>query len=318
MRRMLLVLAVAASVLVAPAPAGAREGDGLRWAVTPSGPEGPNGRAAYDFEAKPGDVITDMVGVSNLSDAPITFTVYSTDAFTAPDGAFALLTGTTQPNDIGSWTDLTPKSYTVQPKKRADIAFTLRVPTNATPGDHAGGIVASVIERQTNPQGQQVNVDRRIAARMYLRVAGPVQPLVQVSSLNVVYGSPALPFGTGDLVVTYRLKNAGNVRVHGTAKVRASGLLGVSLGESEEITVPEMLPGAELSVQKRIPGVMSLGRLTAAVTVNAEAKEGRLPIASRSAAVWASPWGLVGLLVLVLGAVALVVRWRLRRRLLRA
>ncbi|GAA2631357.1 hypothetical protein GCM10010399_74420 [Dactylosporangium fulvum] len=313
-RALVLVALLLMPVLLVPATPAAAQNDDLRWAVIPSGPQGPNGRGAFEYEAKPGDVIADTVGVSNLTDQPITFTVYSTDAFTSADGAFSLFPAATPPKDLGTWTDLTPKSYTVQPKTRADIAFKLTVPLNATPGDHAGGIIASVVEQQTTAQGQQVNVDRRIAARIYLRVAGPVTPTVQVESLTVGYEAPALPFGTGDLVVTYRVKNAGNVRVHGTARVRATGPLGVGLGDAAEVTVPELLPGAEFTVQKRIPGVRSLGRLTASVTVNAEAKEGRLPVASRSASVWASPWGLAGLVVLLAGAAALVVRWRLRRR----
>lgn len=61
--------------------------------------------------------------------------------------------------------------------KRADIPFEFKVPANATPGDHIGGLVASVRQTEESADGQRPEVERRVAARVYLRVTGPVQAL---------------------------------------------------------------------------------------------------------------------------------------------
>jgi hypothetical protein len=303
---------LAAALVVPVPPAHAAPEDEFRWAVTPVGPSGPDGRSRYDYQARPGAQIQDRVAVWNLGTKPVNFSVYSTDAFTSSDGAFSLLTAAQPPKDIGTWTDLTPKTYTVQPQTRADIAFTINVPANATPGDHAGGIVASVVGAQTDAGGQRVDIDRRVASRVYLRVDGPVAPALAVESIQVDYANPANPFGGADMTVTYRVRNTGNIRVSGTAGIRARGPLGLKLGETGDIEVPEMLPGSEITVTRTIPGVFPAGWLTAQVSINPASSQGRLSAVNRGATIAAPPWALVGVLLLVIAAAAFVV-WRRRR-----
>ena len=147
-----------------------------RFSVQPSGPKGPTGRNHFIYDVAPGSTLFDYVGVTNLSDRPLTFQVYATDAFTTVDGAFSLLPANQEPTDVGSWTRVEQQSVTVKPGKRADIRFEITVPTNATPGDHIGGVIAAVRQSGVTADGQQVQVDRRVAARVYLRVTGDVAP----------------------------------------------------------------------------------------------------------------------------------------------
>ena len=180
----LLVTAVPAGAAPAPsptpdaAPAGAAPAadGGFRWAVQPSSKEGPTGRNYFVYDLAPGDRITDYVGISNLGTEPMTFSVYGTDAFTTDDGSFALLPASDKPTDVGSWIKFAQGRYTVQPGQRLDIPFRLTVPANATPGDHAGGVIGALAQIETDAAGQRINVDRRIAARVYLRVAGNSTP----------------------------------------------------------------------------------------------------------------------------------------------
>ncbi|WP_327010361.1 DUF916 domain-containing protein [Dactylosporangium sp. NBC_01737] len=305
---------LAAALVVSVPPAHAAPEDEFRWAVTPVGPNGPDGRSRYDYQVRPGTQIQDRVAVWNLGTKAVNFTVYSTDAFTSSDGAFSLLTAAQPAKDLGTWTDLTPKTYTVQPQTRADVAFTINVPVNATPGDHAGGIVASVVGTKNDAGGgQQVDIDRRVASRIYLRVDGPVTPGLAVESLQVDYANPANPFQGADMTVTYRVRNTGNIRVSGTAAVRARGPLGLNLGETGDIEVPEMLPGSEITVTRKISGVFPAVWLTAQVSINPVSSQGRLSAVNRGATIAAPPWALVGVLLLIIAAVALVV-WRRRRR----
>ena len=58
--------------------------------MQPSGPKGPTGRNHFIYDVAPGSTLFDYVGVTNLSDRPLTFQVYATDAFTTVDGAFSL------------------------------------------------------------------------------------------------------------------------------------------------------------------------------------------------------------------------------------
>ncbi|MFK3981606.1 WxL protein peptidoglycan domain-containing protein [Micromonospora sp. NPDC050397] len=316
--RALVLLSAAVTALVtaappalareAPAPGGADE---FRWAVQPSSPTGPTGRNQFVYDLAPGQQIDDHVAVTNLSAKPLTFTVYPTDAFTAVDGAFALLPASQPARDTGNWVGLDRKPLTVRPGQRVVVPFRLTVPKDATPGDHAAGVVASVSEQRVDGEGQRVNVDRRVAARIYLRVAGPLTPSAEIESAQVRYDNPVLPFVRGTMSVTYRVRNSGNVRVGGKVRLRATGLLGVPLSGTQEVDLPEMLPGAQVTLTRRLDGVWPAGLVTGAVAVEPTTSQGALSELVRTDSTLTPPWTLLYLLLVV--GILLLVRWWRRR-----
>ncbi|WP_259275989.1 WxL protein peptidoglycan domain-containing protein [Micromonospora chalcea] len=274
----------------APRPAPSADSGAARWAVQPSGPGGPTKRNYFTYDLAPGATITDHVGVTNLGDRPLTFAVYGTDAYTTTDGAFALLPSDRTATDVGAWIGVDRRSWTVQPGKRADIPFRLTVPRNATPGDHTGGVIAAVAQDGVTADGQRVRLDQRIAARVYLRVAGEVRPAVTVESVRVDYDTPLNPIGRADLTVTYRIRNSGNVRVGGTGAVVVDGPGGWTLSRTSPVDLPELLPGAEFTVTERVTGVPPALRLTATVDLAPTTVDTALPPVQRAASVWALPW----------------------------
>jgi hypothetical protein len=312
------VILLTAAALLVPSPpvrAGAAAADDdLKWSVVPSSPTGPVGRKTFDYELSPKEKLTDWVGVANLGKRPLTLDLYATDAFNANDGGFALLNSAQPARDVGTWITLPRKQVTIAPNKRLDIPFTLTVPVGAEPGDHIGGVIGSVTEYALNAEGQRVKVERRIAARVYLRVAGPLQPDVAITTVAVDYDASVLPLGR-KMTVTYQIANHGNVRITGTARVKVTGLLGIRLGNSKLINIPELLPDNEVRLQETLGSVFPAGPLTASVTANTQTNKAGLPAATRSTSLWAVPWTVVGLLVLLLAFLAyrLIVR-RVRRR----
>ncbi|MEU8259059.1 DUF916 domain-containing protein [Micromonospora sp. NPDC048999] len=297
-----------------PASQGGATGAELRWAVQPTSGPGAPARSVFQYESGAGTHVDDRVAISNLSDRPLTFAVYATDAYSTADGAFALLPASDPPTDLGTWIKLPRRSWTVPAGKRLEIPFRLTVPDRATPGDHAAGIIAAVTERHTDAQGQQVNLDRRVAARVYLRVDGELAPEVRIEQLETAYRTPGVPFVDGRLSVRYRVRNTGNVRLTaGDAAVRVRGPLGVTLAEPQRVALPELLPGGEVVLERDVDA-WPMGRLDAVVTVNPITAEGRLPATSRSAGTWAAPWSTIGALLIVAALVALGwLAWRRRR-----
>jgi len=313
-------LAAVAALALIPAPAEAARAYTApaaeqRWSVLPAEQPKLGSRVRFDYKANPGQVISDRVVISNLTSAPMVFRVYAADAYTSLEGAFTVPPGAELAAHAGSWVSLPPKNYKVLPGHPLTLPFVLRVPTNATPGDQAASIVASVTEKQTNADGQLVNVDRRVGTRIYLRVNGPIKPELSVSVDSTHYRQPALLLGGGKLGVTYRIRNTGNSRLlNGSGRVEVTGPLGVDLGTLKTGELPELLPGSEMVKTVQVDGVWPVGALSATTRINAITAEGQLPALNNSADLWATPWFLV---VLIL-AVALVfgVRYglRLRRR----
>jgi len=307
--RRLGVLALAAVLLlasgaapVAAAPP-ARRDDVLKWTIVPSSPTGPKGRKQFDYELNGKEAITDWISVSNLGDTPLTVDLYATDAFTATDGGFALLPRDRAPDGVGSWITLPRARTTLPVGKRVDMPFTLTVPAGAAPGDHIGGVVASVTEQRVDEKGQRVNVERRVAARVYLRVAGPLRPAAAVGAVEVDYDNPVVPLPGGRMAVTYRVANHGNVRLSGTVRVQVTGPLGVRLARGDAVEVAELLPDSEIRLTQEFPAVFPAGRLTTSVDFNPATTRETLPSVSGSTGTTAVPWSILALVAVILALV---------------
>ena len=196
----------------------------------------------------------DAVTLYNLSNVQLTFQLYATDARNTEDGGFDLLPKATKPTDVGTWVTMPQSAITLAPRTQATLPITINVPDTATPGDHVGGIVASSPTVGLGPDGKTVLLDRRTGPRIYLRVAGPLNPHLTVEKLKVSYHPALNPF-SGSADVTYRIANRGNVRLQGTQQVSASGVLGVLGGGKHKSKVPEILPGQSIPMHFKLTGV---------------------------------------------------------------
>lgn len=279
----------------------------VAWSLAPAdGPLGA-GRANFSYDVAPGDVVHDAVVVTNRSDAPLTLTVYGTDAFTTPAGHLDLLTADEEPADLGAWLalDVPGGQVVVEPRASTTVPFVLTVPADAAPGDHAGGVVTSFLSAAT---GSTVARDNRLALRVHARVAGDLAPGLSVRDVRVRYEGTADPFGVGRTVVTYRLVNTGNARLLPAEAVTVAGPGDVGARTSPVTALPEVLAGSSLEREVVLPGVRPTVRLTADVAVTGEVVGiggGDTAADRSSAATWAVPWTLlVVVLLVVAGAVA--------------
>ncbi|MFD0684304.1 WxL protein peptidoglycan domain-containing protein [Actinomadura fibrosa] len=300
----------AATPVAAPVPGG------FSWSVKPAGARGQSRRDFFVYALTPGQRVRDKVVVTNTGDRPLTFRVYATDAFNTADGSFALYAAGRPATDVGTWIAIAgAPTRTVRPGRSAELPFTLTVPSGATPGDHAGGVIAAVTEQTTGAQGQRVNIDRRIAARVYARVDGALTSSLQVEALDAAPGRP--PLGRGDVNVTYRIRNTGNVRLTAAARVGVTGPFGAGLGRPVTRRVPELLPGNAYTFTDRVRGVYPAGPLTATLRLTPAAAEDDAAAARptvRTTGWWATPWAPVAAAVLAAVAIAYLVRRRRKAR----
>ncbi|MCD0449012.1 DUF916 domain-containing protein [Actinocorallia sp. API 0066] len=291
---MITNLVLATALALAPSP-------GFSWSVQPSGPKGPTGRDYFSYAAAPGATIQDTVGITNRGTEKLTFKVYATDAFNTADGSFALLTADRKPDDVGSWITLNKRTFTVKPGKRVDVPFTVRVPKNATPGDHSGGVLAAVTQQETTGGGQKVNVDRRVAARLHLRVNGPTTSALKVDRITASHDGPLV--GNRKVKVSYRVTNTGNIRLTARAHVYTEALFTWPQGTPADRDIPELLPGSSYTFTDEISGVLPAGPLKAAVRLTPSDPGGlsptRLSPTTRSITFWAVPWVVLGVVVVV-------------------
>jgi hypothetical protein len=278
------------------------------WSVGPAGENGLAERTYFVYTLAPGARLVDTVAVSNLDDEPLTLAIYPADAYnTSGDGGFALRNPEDPKEGVAAWVRTGVNEYTIAPGMSAQIPFELDIPADATPGDHAGAIIAAKadLEEGGGTSNLDVRLRRRVGSRIYVRVEGPLDPALSVKNLHADGHQAAVPFitGRGGVDVSYTVENTGNARLTPKAQVELVGPFGVVVHRSEAEQLPELLPGGSVDRTAHIDGLPPLGRLSLRVKVTSD------EAATRSAhTLWAFPWAWLAI------AVVAVLLWRWRRR----
>jgi hypothetical protein len=295
----------------------------VSFGVEPATAHKVDGLPDFDFGATAGATLSNYVAVLNYSAKPLSLQLYATDAINTSNGGFSLLPASAKPVGAGAWISLPAKSATVKVPAQTTkapgmviVPFTLRVPANATPGDHVGGIVASLQTFGQNSTGQNVILDQRVATRLFIRVAGTLAPKLTLTKLHATYHGTLNPIGRGSVTVSYQITNTGNVELAVNQGVTVTGLFGSKRAVSLP-GVPLLLPGDSLVEKARVTGVWPEFLVGAKVTAHPFPAMGqtdpRLLIVTASTKLWAVPWTLLAIIVVVLAAVRLAFVARMRR-----
>jgi hypothetical protein len=326
--RLSSVLAVAAALLVMVvnmAPAGAatatdRSGSRVSFGIEPASAGTSAARSNFSLAVTPGALVNDNVAVLNFSSAPLSLQLYPTDAVETTDAGFGLLPATTTPTGVGSWITLPPGSATLQvPAQSAAgpgqviVPMTVHIPVQATPGDHVGGVVASLQTTGTNASGQKVILDQRVGTRVFVRVSGTLAPKLTVTNLHASYDGTLNPVGKGAVQVSYLVSNTGNTDLAVDQTVGTSGLV----ADSRSVKLPKialLLPGSSVTEHVTVPGLWPQFLLHTTVTAQPLTASGAplpgLVTVTASTWVWAIPWSAIVILLVLLGGLW----WYLRRR----
>ncbi len=297
------------------------------FGLQPASAKGGDGRPDFLYGGGPGAVIHDHVALVNIGTQPLTLDLYAADAKSGTGGQLTLSLPGDKQTGVGAWVSLdAPKQVTLPPRTVKGpyvrvVAFAVHIPRDASPGDHVGAVLVSLHTAPSATGGSSLGLNQRVGARVYLRVAGPVHPALTVEGLKAKYKTHDAfnPIGTGDVLVSYQVKNTGNVILSGTQAVSASGLL--ASGKASGLpAIPQMLPGDTISMTTVVKNSFPQVLLSVKVKLHPIAQVGEvdpgLRDSSRSVSVGAIPWALIVLILLLVGGAGYLY-WRRRDRLRR-
>lgn len=274
-----------------------------------------DGRPYFTYDASPGGSIEDHIAIENFATKPLKLNVYVVDARNGANGDFVYGTESAARNQVGTWLKVLAKSsgqVTVPGRTTIILPFRLQVPSNASPGDHAGAVIVS-INGLVQGKSQKLKLEQRIATRVIIRVSGPLHPQLSIENLHATYSGHLDPFASGTVTVTYTVRNTGNALLGATQRVSVHGLFGSSAHATAVRGVPLLLPGGAYQVKTRVPGVLPEVWVTAAVRLGPEGLRGDINpgvhATTASVTVWTLPWILLAVVVALL--VFVIVRnWR--------
>ncbi|WP_190329349.1 hypothetical protein [Streptomyces venezuelae] len=266
------------------------------WSVAPSSGGGTrpakDGRPSFYAEGTPGAVLQDTLSVTNPGPKPRTITLRGADARNTGSGAFSVTPAKGTPKDTGAWISFAKRQVKVPPRTRAEVPFSVTVPTNAMPGDHPGAIVAS-------------GGGRTVGVRVDLRVEGPTLSALTVERVDV---------DTDAGSISYDLVNRGNTVLTPKLAVHADGVLGARLDRPARTLPVELLPGRRVSLTEPWPGAPAFDSVDVELTVTAAGGARDTATAAARFVPWGAVAGGAALLLAAVGGALHVVRRRGRRR----
>lgn len=325
----LVVATLLAGLVCAPAAfaadkpkAAAPSKDRITVGIQPSGPKKHDLRPNLNYTAEGGSVIHDYVSLSNYTAKPVTVSLYATDGFTTKQGGFDLLPSTQKAKDLGTWITLDRSTVTIPARSSlangaegtSIVGLTIKLPRNATAGDHAAGVVVSLTGNTRDSKGNIVKLEQRVATRVYLRVSGDLRPQLAITKMKAKYHGTTNPLGKGYATVVYTVTNFGNLRIGAHQRFEVSGLFnhaGVELPD-----VPELTPGDSVEMTAQVEGIFPTGRINGKILLTAIRQERSvdplMKAVNRSVGFAAIPLPQIVLLGVLLGGAYLVMAMRRR------
>ncbi|MEU1402030.1 hypothetical protein ABZ471_06615 [Streptomyces sp. NPDC005728] len=232
------------------------------WSLAPAGA----GRPSFYAEGAPGAALQDTVSVTNRSRQPITVRLRGT----------------------GLRITFARTDLRVPARTRAEVPFTVTVPTGAAPGDRSGTLTAR------DADGRTATVPLR------LRVGGPALSALTVEQVAV----------HGDRI-TYELVNRGTTVLVPKLAVHADGLFGTVLDRPARTLPVQLPPGARRTLTEPWPDRPALDDVDVRLTVTAAGGAHDSTHTEARFVPWGAATGVLG--AAVAAAALLVVRRHGRR-----
>lgn len=198
----------------------------------------PNQEVSID----PGKRTTVKAKIRNKSNNSLPMTVRIED-FTAKGDQGQVELTSDSPYSVASWTDVSPESFTLGAGEEREVTATITAPADAA-GGRFGSFVFSV--KPEAAEGNAASVSQEIASLFLVRVSGPVDEKLDITSIK----APAFSeFGPVPFDVTFA--NSGNVHVKTFGLINVTDMFGNKVAD---VVVPgtNIFPEAERVVRAEL------------------------------------------------------------------
>lgn len=208
-----LVTALLIASFVFPMISFAQETDGLR--LSP---------AFHEERVDPGAVYTHAITVTNVSNVDRVYYLLTEDIEGVNENNEPIFSENVPTSyQLSKWVVLPSESVSIKAGETRVIPFTVRVPQNASPGSHFGGIFFDLEPPKLRTVGTGVGI--RVGTLLSLRISGEVTEemvLREFSTDKFVYSEPKVVFDT-------KIENLGNVLMRPTGFLEITDMFGVKV-----------------------------------------------------------------------------------------
>jgi Bacterial protein of unknown function (DUF916) len=177
-----LCLTLSLFALVAPAlAAGATASFSVRPGHYDAGDQA--SRAYFKRVVAAGGTFSDTVVVANSGQAPVTLLVNAVDGLTGQTSGSVYANRAVPRRKAGAWVQPAQSRVTVAPGTERAVAFTVRVPGRATPGDHLAGLAFQDADVETSSGSFRVRTILREVVGVLITFPGPARARLRLGHI---------------------------------------------------------------------------------------------------------------------------------------
>jgi len=183
----------------------------------------------FSHTLAPGTLMIDEALIMNRGDVPLTLQLYAADAITAVNGGTGFANDGEEKNGVARWLSVSVAELSLQPGEERMVPFTIKVPPDASPGQHTAGLV---LEAVTTGGASTVGSDARFTVNIVRRAGVAVLidvPGTHLAGLEIT--GICLRQQDSNVGATFQVavRNTGNVYVRGQGSLVISDREGMKL-----------------------------------------------------------------------------------------
>lgn len=186
--------------------------------------DNPRTESIFIHTLEPGAVQDEGVLLVNNTEEQKTLQVYAVDLMVSSGGAFACRQMAEPKKGVGNWIELGKDEVTLDSGTSEIVPFTIRVPENASVGEHNGCIV--IQEKKEEVEGQTGMVlSFRTGLRVAITVPGEITRKLEIVDFKIE------PEKDGGYLLRAFAKNLGNVSIDADVQVITRYFFGLTLAQ---------------------------------------------------------------------------------------
>lgn len=184
---------------------------------------------SFDFGVNPGAVETNIIKVTNASDAVLELEAKVENILGADENGRVQLTEKETEFSLSSWVTVSPARFSLKARESRTISFSIRVPATAEPGGHYGSILIGTVA-STNSEVTGSSIVQRVGSLLLVRVAGEARERGSISQFQTkTYSGSWEEVKSSDNSTTFLLPPAGQMEKEKTAKYFSQGPIAFQL-----------------------------------------------------------------------------------------
>ncbi len=192
--------------------------------------------AMVEEAADPGATLNQILKITNESDVEKEFYIYKRNIKGVEAGGVPIFAdeGEVTGFELTEWLEFQEEPLRIPPNESVELSLTIKVPINATPGSHFGGIFVSVEPPKLREVGAGVGYE--VASIVSIRISGDIIDTARIRA----FSTDKVLYSVKEVQFTAKIENQGNILIRPRGPVSITSMFS---SDPEVIMVNDNLAG---------------------------------------------------------------------------